>query len=264
MQSAVHLQTIQRRFGTADVGGFGIVNPAYAVMFPGQLEAVRQTGIGGQRFQAGSARDVHRIGQCQRRQRIGVVMAASQLHFAGVQDFLAAHAQPGLAQLAVQVIVAHIGAKADATLIRAANRHRQCVVGIDHAQAGIFIDLQLGGTVLLQPKRIAIHMIFGDVQNGRRSRVQAVSGFQLEARQLQHVQLAFLTQQAQRRQADIATDAHRPTCGFCHFTHQGGDGAFTVGTGNRHDRCLGFTAEQLDIADNLYARLCSGAQCRGR
>ncbi len=44
MQSTFHLQTIQRGLCTATyVGGFGIIDPAYAVMLQRQLETVRQT-----------------------------------------------------------------------------------------------------------------------------------------------------------------------------------------------------------------------------
>lgn len=264
MQRAVHLQAVQRRFGAADVGGFGIVDPAHAVVFPRQLEAVRQAGKGGQRLQAGGARDVHRVGQRQRRQRIGVVMAAGQFHLAGIQHFLTLHPQPGFALLSVQVVVAHVGAEADAARVGAAHRHGQRVVRIHHADAGIFINAQFGAAILLQAKRVTIHMVFGNVQDGRRRRPQAVGGFQLEARQLQHVQPAFLAQQAQRRQADIAADAHRPAGRLRHLAHQGGDGALAVGTGDRHDRRLGFAAEQLYVADDFHPGVRRGAQRRGR
>ncbi|MNI84407.1 hypothetical protein D3C73_1413130 [compost metagenome] len=92
-------------------------------MFPRQLEAMCQAGKGGQRFQTGGSRDIDRIGQCQRRQRIGIVVTAGQFHLAGIEDFLATHPQPGFAQLTVQMVVAHIGTETDAALIGAANRH---------------------------------------------------------------------------------------------------------------------------------------------
>ena len=162
------------------------------------------------------------------------------------------------------MIVAHVGAEADAALVGAAHRHGQRIVRVHHARGGVFIHAQLGAAILLQAERIAIHMIFGHVQDGRRRRPQAIRRFQLEAGQLQHVKLAFLTQQAQRRQADIAAHAHRPTGGFRHLAHQGGNGAFTVGAGDRHDRRLRFTAEQFDVADDFHAGIRRGAQCRGR
>uniref|UniRef100_A0A914XXJ4 Uncharacterized protein n=1 Tax=Panagrolaimus superbus TaxID=310955 RepID=A0A914XXJ4_9BILA len=43
MQCAVYVQAIQRRFRTADVGRFRIVNPTYAVMLQHNFKAMRQT-----------------------------------------------------------------------------------------------------------------------------------------------------------------------------------------------------------------------------
>ena len=64
------------------------------------------------------------------------------------------------------MIVTHVDAKAHAALIRPANRHGQRIIGINHTHFRILIDAQFGRTVLLQAKRIPVHMIFGDVQNG--------------------------------------------------------------------------------------------------
>jgi phosphodiesterase/alkaline phosphatase D-like protein len=73
-----------------------------------------------------------------RRQRIRKVMLSGDFHFTCVQDLFPTHTQPDLTQLTVQMIITHISAKADATLISPANRHRQCIVGIHHAQAFAF------------------------------------------------------------------------------------------------------------------------------
>jgi hypothetical protein len=92
-------------------------------------------------------------------------------------------------------------------------------------------------------------------------RLEVVSSWKLESSRTYSSQRI---QQHQRRQADIAANADVHARRFRHFAHQGGDGAFTVRTGNRDNRRLRFAAEQLDIANDLNARICRSAQRRMR
>ncbi len=142
-------------------------------MLQRQLEAMRQTAEGSQGFQAGGARQAGGIRQRQCGKGVGVVMLARQVHLFHVQHLFTFHPQPGFALLTVQVIVAHINTETHAAFICPTYWHGQRIIGVHHADAGIFIDTQLGGAVLLQTKRIAIHMIFGNVEDGRCDRLQA-------------------------------------------------------------------------------------------
>ncbi|MNN46260.1 hypothetical protein D3C81_1606360 [compost metagenome] len=108
-------------------------------------------------------------------------MLTGKRHLFHVQHFFALHAQPGFALLTIQVIVTHIDAKAHAAFISSANRHRQRIVGVNHTHFRVLIDAQFRCTVLLQPKRVSVHMIFSHVQNSGRHSLQAGGGFQLEA-----------------------------------------------------------------------------------
>ena len=189
---------------------------------------MRQAGKGGQRLEAAGSRQTRGIRQRQRRQGVAVVVLAGYRHLFDVQHFLTLHPQPGFSLLAVKVVVADVNAKANTAVIGPAHRHRQSVIGIHNAALRIFINAQLGRPILLQAERVAVHMIFGHVEDRRRNRPQAGGGFQLEAGKFENVQLAFSIQQHQGRQANIAADADVYAGRFRHFTHQGGDGAFTV------------------------------------
>ena len=103
-------------------------------------------------------------------------------------------------------------------------------------------------------------MIFGHVKDRRGSCAQAGGGFQLKAGKLKDIQLAAFVQQHQCGQTDITAHADVHACGFRHFAHQSGDGAFTIRTGNRNNGRLHFTAEQLDITDNLNPRISRSAE----
>ena len=184
------MQPVQRRFGTADVGGFGIVDPTHAVMIQHQLETMRQTGKGGQRLETAGPRQTGSISQRQCSQRVAVVVLPGDVHLFDVQDLLTFHSQPGFSLLAVKVIVADINAEADAALIGAAYRHRQPIIGIHNAGFRIFIHPQFGRTILLQTQRVTVHMILGHVEDRCGHRPQTGGGFQLEAGELQNVQFA--------------------------------------------------------------------------
>ncbi|MNT33542.1 hypothetical protein D3C72_1694750 [compost metagenome] len=102
-------------------------------------------------------------------------------------------------------------------------------------------------------------MIFSHVQDRGCHGLQTRSGFQLEAGQFKHIQLASRIEQHQRWQANIAADADVNARRFRHIADQRRNRTFAVRTGNRHNRRLGFTAKQFNIADNFNARICCRA-----
>ncbi|GAR76275.1 hypothetical protein NGUA18_04198 [Salmonella enterica] len=99
-------------------------------------------------------------------------MLTGKLHLFHVQHLLAFDSQPGFALLTIKVIITHIDAKADASFIGPANRHRQRVIGIHYAHFRLLVDAQFRRPVLLQTKRIPVHMIFSDVEHRCRRRLQ--------------------------------------------------------------------------------------------
>ena len=91
-----------------------------------------------------------------------------------------------------------------------------------------------------------------------------MGGFQLETRQLHHVQLDVVAEQVQRRGAEVAAHSHALASRCRHLANQGGHGAFRIGTADRDDRRFGVACEQVDIAGQFYAtRRCSlQGRCR--
>src|SRR5690606_4763313 len=67
------------------------------------------------------------------------------------------------------------------------------------------------------------------------------------------VQLDVVAEQIQRGCTEITADGNAFAGRHGHLAHQGGDGAFRVGTGDRDNRCFRVTREQLDIARQLHA-----------
>src|SRR3546814_4264367 len=67
---------------------------------------------------------------------------------------------------------------------------------------------------------VTIEMVLRQIEQGRSHALQVVRGFELEARQFEHVQLGILTQQVECRQAKVAADGDTQTCGLRHFAHQ--------------------------------------------
>ena len=187
-------------------------------------------------------------------------MLTGERHLFHIEDFLTFNAQPGFALLTVKVVVTDIDTKADAAIVRPAYRHRERIVRVHHAGFCILVNPQLRRAILLQPQRVAVHMVLSHVEDGCRHRLQAGGRFQLEAGELQHIQLTIGVQQHQRRQADITAHADVNPGRFRHLAHQSSDSAFAVRAGNGDNRRLRLAAEQFDITNDLYA--CIG--CRAQ
>ncbi len=104
-------------------------------------------------------------------------------------------------------------------------------------------------------------MVFADVQAGRHLGVQALGGFQLKARQLEHVELNAVVQQIQRWRTQVAANRDTPPCRQRHLADQRGHGALGIRAGDRNDRCLGFPGEQVDVAGQLHTARGGRLQC---
>jgi len=131
-------------------------------------------------------------------------------------------------------------------------RTAQGILAVDHHLAGAAEDPVLG-QVIGRQAAVAVHVVFADVQHGGHFGVELVGGLQLEARQLQHVQLDVVRQQVQGRGAEVAADCHTLACLGGHLADQGGHGALGVGAADGHDRRLGVMGEQLDVPGQLDA-----------
>ncbi len=123
------------------------------------------------------------------------------------------------------------------------------VVAVDHRGLGMGVDARLGRGVALD-RAVAVEMIGRDVEDGRRRQLQRLGGLELEAGQLQHVELGLRVEQVQRRRAEVAADAGAQAGGQRHLADQGGDGALAVAAGDADHRRRGGAGEQLDVAED--------------
>ena len=109
--------------------------------------------------------------------------------------------------------------------------------------------------------RVAIHVVCGDVQHGRRDRFQARRRLELIARQLEDEDIGpalarfVLRQNVEDRVADVARDDCRESRRACERAGERGDGRLAVRAGDcehflrRRQRAR----EKLDVADELGA-----------
>src|SRR3546814_5027838 len=100
---------------------------------------------------------------------------------------------------------------------------------------------------------VTIEMVLRQIEQGRSHALQVVRGFELEARQFEHVQLGILTQQVECRQAKVAADGDTQTCGLRHFTHQRRHRALAVTAGDRSEE---HTSELQSLMRISYAVFC--------
>jgi hypothetical protein len=83
---------------------------------------------------------------------------------------------------------------------------------------------------------------------------QRLGRLQLEARQLQHVQIGQrLIEQIERRHTRVAAGEHAPPGGLGHVRDQARDRALAVGAGDADHRRAHRAREQFDVADDLDA-----------
>ncbi len=159
--------------------------------------------------------------------------------------------QPGFAVLLTQPVLFQIRfVKAETAQLHPLSQQRlgQCILTVGHHHSCTTIDALLGQGVVLHAL-IAVQMVRADIEHSGRRRTQFMGSFQLKTGQFQYVEVSRRLQQIQCRGADIAAHPCLDTRSSRHLTYQRRDRTFGIGAGDRHNRSRGFTAEQVDIAD---------------
>ena len=121
----------------------------------------------------------------------------------------------------------------------------------DHA-IGTIQQAQLGVAVILEIL-VTVEVILADIEHGRHRGFQRLRGFELEARQFEHIVLVALFQQIEGRNADIAAHAGRDAGGLEDAADQSRHRALAVGAGDCDDRLVHCFGKQFDIADDALA-----------
>ncbi len=114
-------------------------------------------------------------------------------------------------------------------------------------------DSRLGARVFVE-RGVAVHVIRGDVEHDRAEKLERGGRLQLEARELEHVQIGNgLLEQVERGLAEVAAGEHGQSRAFGHARDQARHRALAVGAGDADHRRLGGAREQLDVAQHLDA-----------
>jgi hypothetical protein len=226
---------------------------------PYQFHAVRQPPKTPDRGCRGLTVEGHCFGYRQRGQHVYDIVASRQGDFAlSQQGFITPH-QPVLSVDTGDAVVLIPGrATAAETHLPDGLGHQApqaCVVAIDHRDFSVLEDAGLCPYVFWQ-SRIAVHVVFTDVQDRSRARPQTGRGLELKARQFQHVAIrlaVLLRQQFKYRHADIASHRAADMLRRQQRPHQGGHRALAVGARNGQYRCLHVTQEQFHVAQDIRA-----------
>jgi hypothetical protein len=243
----------------AHVGALRVIH----VPHPGDIGdpggPVRQPGKGFERVQHGGQRQPRRIAQCQRRQGVGGVVKTRDFQAREIEHGLAMARQQGLRPPAHQGIVSgtlsgkrHGRTRRRAACVAAHRRHPR-VIGVQHHRGGASENSRLGAGIVLDGG-VAVHVVSRDVQYHRGREIERRRALQLEARQLQHVQVRHgLVQQIERGFAEIASGEHTAPRGARHAGDQAGDGALAVGARDADHRRAHGACEQFHVSQYFDA-----------
>ncbi len=237
-----------------DVGALGVVDVAHAGHVRDPLRAMRQPAERGQRLEHRAARQPERLAHRERGQRVGRVVLALKLHGRQRQQRLAAAGKQRL-RVARQAVVGGGVAHAETEHALAGARHgpHAGVVGVDHRRPAAVEDARLGGGIVLEGV-VAVEVVGRDVEHARHRRVQRVGGLELVARQLEHVEVGHRAfEQVEGRFAEVAARNRAAARRVRELGQQRRDRALAVGAGDRGDRRLRLTGEQLDVPDHRQA-----------
>ena len=93
-------------------------------------------------------------------------------------------------------------------------------------------------------------MIGADVEHRGGAAGEALRRLELEARELEHVELGAAAEESERGLPEVAPGAHPHSRALRHTGEQRRDGALAVGAGDAGDRSIDCAREELDVADD--------------
>src|SRR6267154_2684 len=111
------------------------------------------------------------------------------------------------------------------------------------------VNARLGGGVARE-LGVAVEMIGADVEHRGGAAGEALRRLELEARELEHVELGAAAEESERGLPEVAPGAHPHSRALRHTGEQRRDGALAVGVGDAGDRSIDCAREELDVADD--------------
>ena len=195
-----------------------------------------------------------RVTQRECGKRVGDVVHAGERHRVDGHDRLAVAHDARRASASRDVpprARMRLRAESDRLAPTAAEASRQGVVEVGDRDGVAAEHAALRRDVVVEAL-VAIEVIGADVQHRRRDRTQCAGGLELEARKLQHVEIATAPEQRQGGRAQIPAGPHPRAGALRHGRDQRRDRALAVRAGDGDHRCIGRAGEQLDVADDRH------------
>ena len=245
---------VDRGYRRTDVRALGVVDPANAVARDHGFATMRQSGIVLERRGHGADIEPDRVTQRECGKRVGDVVHAGKRHRIDGHDGLAAphDARRTSASRDIPLRVRVLPrAESDRPASTVAKVYRQGIVEVGDRDRIAAEHAALRRDVVVEAL-VAVQVIGADVQHRRRDRTQCAGGLELEARQLQHVEIATAPEQRQRGRTQIPAGPDPRAGALRHGRDQRRDGALAVRSGDGDDRCIGCAGEQLDVADDRH------------
>ena len=239
-------ESFQRRTAGAHIGCFGVIDVGHAVDFGHQSGPMRQAAESSQHLGLGADINARSVGDGSGGKHVEAIVPASERQFASLQTKAVDHdILPGEAPVAVliQGDGRYAGRWLGAPVVGVENRLRRASVNALLA-ACVGIDVW-----------VAIQVIGTYVEKSGHRQIRAGQPFQLKTRKFQHIAVAAITQQIQRRRTEIAANAHVETSTAHQFANQGDHRALAVGAGDAHHRRPGVgrgRKKQFDVAADWH------------
>jgi len=265
LASDIRAQAFDRCQRSTDVGGLGVVVPIDTIALTHPLATMGQAAKLAQGVEHRCKRQASGMAEGQGCEGVAVVVRTANFQFAHGHQVLEFERQVLLAvdlTQAERFEVRLVQAKAPARPAFHRQWPAQRVLAVHHHLMSAPEDTVLGQVVSRQAA-VAVHVVFADVQHGGDFGVELVCGFQLEAGQLQHIQLHLIAQQVQGWCAEVTAHGHALARLGSHFADQGGHCAFCVGAADGDDWRFGMAGEQLDVARQGHTPCRSLLQRRG-
>ena len=190
-------EAVHRGDGRAHIGALRVVDVAHAGDVGHPLGTMLQPRECLDRPQHRLDGQTRRLAESERRQGVPRIVVPLNFHACGVEQPLAAPRKPALRAFTHQgeICIAPLGGEGDEARRLGPRRtatqglahgEEERIVGIQHHGRRVRKDPRLRARVLGE-RGIAVHMVRADVEHHRAQQLERGRGFELEARQLEHI-----------------------------------------------------------------------------
>ena len=267
-ERAIGTDTLDRGDGRTDVGPLGVVDPAHATVHRDGLAPMWQSREILDRSRHRVEVETDGVAQCERRENVRDVVHPRQGNRVDRQDGAVRTHDPGCVSASGHMPSRpgrRIRAEPDCRAVPATQSARQGVVEVGDHHGPVAEYPALRGDVIVKGP-VAVHVVGTEVEHCRGRRTQRARRLELEARQLEHVELVTLPEQRERGRTQVASDSRSHPGGSRHGADERGDGALAVRAGDGDHRRVGGAGEELDVADDRDAprRRCLQRRLPGR